>query len=155
MDDRVRPSLLIKIVAPLVFIFMAVGALLWFILEVVSAASVIINARDIVYINKGVLYMLGISVGLSSLSYVLVSEFWFGVILNEALNQLCTKLCIIGVVMMFIVPHLFDYTISYYLATKGYVVCEKASSQWLHSKTTAYAIDSEVCLALSNNDIEM
>lgn len=154
MDERVKPSLLVMIIAPLLFIFMAIGSFQWFMFEVASTASVIINVKDIIYINKGVFYMLGISIGLSSLSFVLVSEFWFGVILNEVLNQLCTKLCVIGVLVMFIIPHILDYTIGYYLTKKGYDFCEKASSQWLHSKTTAYVIDPKVCLAISSDDIE-
>ncbi|CAG20039.1 Hypothetical protein PBPRA1628 [Photobacterium profundum SS9] len=89
--------------------------------------------------------MLGVSIISSALSFVLIYEFWIGVDLTKKLSIYCTRICVIGVIVLFTLPPVLDYSISTYLENRNHVVCVEASTQWLHSKTTVFVREPNVC----------
>src|SRR5690625_3426416 len=103
METREPPSLTNKIVGPPLFLLGGACATLWFFYRL---ASLVQNLSEpIILIDKGSYYMLGVGVGLLSLAFVLIIEFWGGDPLTSKQNTLLSRLAISGVALMFAFPH--------------------------------------------------
>jgi hypothetical protein len=152
MEDRDQPSMLLRYSAPLVFMAMASGAFVWFVFEAIGTAQQLFSAPDVIYLNKGVFYMLGVGIGLAVLSFVLVYEYWLGKILTTNLTVACTRICFAGVVVMFLLPHIVHSSIDYYLKNKGYEICHQVSHQWRRSRTIVYVVNMEICFELTHKE---
>ena len=75
MEDREKPSWAMRIFGPLLFIVGALGALVWFFYRIYSL--LLGMSEDVVVVDKGSFYMLGVGVGLLALSIAGILETWF------------------------------------------------------------------------------
>jgi len=144
MVDREKPSWAIRIFGPLLFITGALGALVWFF----NRVSLLISgmSEDVVVVDKGSFYMLGVGVGLLALSMAGILEAWFLKTLTKKNITIISRTAIIGVILTFTTPHLIDYLSSNTLQNEGYSICEEASHQWLFSRYIVYVQDSVICI---------
>ncbi len=92
----------------------------------------------IVLFDKGSYYTLGIGIGLLSLTFVTIKEFWGGKPITNKQNRMLTTLAIAGVVLLFLMPHMTHFITDKHLEKHGYIVCEEASQQWLFVRDIVY-----------------
>jgi hypothetical protein len=143
MEDREKPSWAIRTFGPIPIILGSISALIWFFYRVFLFLEGI--SSEIVIIEKGSFYMLGVGVGLLALAFVCVQEFWVGKLLTKEQSSFMTKLAIIGVVLTFTVPQLVHFASNSFLQKKGYSVCEEASQQWLFVRNIVYIKETIEC----------
>ena len=143
MESRERPSLAIRIFTPLIFIIGSAAALFWFFYRTYCLFGR--NLTEIVVFDKGSFYMLGVGGGLAVLSFVTIQEGWLNRPLSKSQSKLLTKLAILSIVLVFMLPHIVHYVANNYLQNQGYSVCEKASHRWLFVRDIVYIQDSVTC----------
>ena len=145
MEDRERPSLVIRIVGALLFIVGSCVALFWFGYRVIILLSV--AQSEVIVFEKGSFYMLGVGVGMSVLAFTAVQEGWVGKVLSKKQAVILTRIAIVSIALIFIAPNLFHYIADTYFLNEGYSVCEEASSQWLFVRDIVYIQESIECSA--------
>jgi hypothetical protein len=145
MEGREKPSLGVRIFAPLFFISGSLSALLWFFFRVFDVFFGALSKIEV--FDKGSFYMLGVGVGLLILSIVTVQEGWLGKPLSKRQSTYLTKAAFVGVALIFTVPHLAHYSANKYLFQKGYAICAEAEHQWLFVRNIVYIQPSVACSA--------
>jgi len=145
MENREEPSFLIRIFGPLIFVLIAVGALLWFFISFFYLLQQM--GADVVVFDKGSYYALGVGVGLMAIAFAGVQETWLKKPLTKRSTSIISKLAIAGVALTFTVPHILHYASNSYLKNKGYSVCAEASHQWLFVRNIVYIQPSIECNA--------
>ncbi|MBU2869695.1 hypothetical protein [Colwellia sp. E2M01] len=70
MKGQEKPSLLNRIVTPILFLVGGLFALLWFIYRIYMLVKG--SGDDIVLIDKGSYYMLGVGIGMLDLAFVVI-----------------------------------------------------------------------------------
>jgi hypothetical protein len=145
MEERDRPSLGVRLVTPGVLIILALGALGWFAVNLIGIVEQLISKSDSIMLNKGLFYMLGVGLGLATLAFVVVYEYWLDKTLNETMTNICTKFGIASVVVMLLLPQAAHFLTDEYLIKRNYSVCESASRQWLLSREIVYVVDPTLC----------
>ncbi|WP_075186128.1 hypothetical protein [Teredinibacter haidensis] len=151
METRDPPSLLNKVITPPLLLVGGVSAVLWFIYRVAFLYKNI--SESMVVFDKGSYYMLGVGIGLLTLAFVTLKEFWGGNPITKKQNHILTKLAISGLALLFIVPHAAHFFANKHLVTHGYSVCEDASHQWLFVRDIVYIQPSIECSAELKNEI--
>jgi len=151
MEEREPPSLAVRFAGPLVFIVGGIGALFWFGFSL-STLIISING-ELVKFDKGAFYMLGVGLGLATLSFVLVYELWFGKSLTEQLTKVCTRLAFASIALLLLVPQVAHVLTDNYLKNRDFIVCHKASRQWLFVSEVIYVNGNLRCDKLTENGI--
>ena len=95
--------------------------------------------------DKGSFYLLGVGLGMATLAFVVVYEFWFGRPLTEQLTKVCNRLAVLSIVLLLIVPQAVHYLTDNYLLNRGYSVCSEGSSQWLFVSEILYVDNGQAC----------
>ena len=103
METRDPPSLLNRIVTPPLTLLCGISATVWFFYRMIFFLQNM--STPIVIFDKGSYYMLGVGIGLLSLGFVAVIEFWGGKPITRKQNSIFSRLAISGVVLLFVVPH--------------------------------------------------
>ncbi|GHU46246.1 hypothetical protein AGMMS50289_19180 [Betaproteobacteria bacterium] len=145
MEDREKPSLAAIIFCSVLFIAGSLAALLWFFYRLFDVFWGELSEFEV--FDKGSFYMLGVGIGMLVLAIDIVQEGWFGKPLSNKQAAYLTKMALIGVALMFTVPHLIHYCADNYLLKRGYSVCEEASHQWRFVRDIAYIQPSVECSA--------
>ncbi len=142
MEDRVKPSLLNRVLTPIIFLVGGLCASSWFIYRVYILFQ---NSGDVVLIDKGSFYMLGVGLGMLALAFIVIWEHWLLKPVSEKVTKAFSRLAIASVVLLFALPHAIHYVADYQLKAKGYSVCEDASHQWLFVRDIVYVQASVEC----------
>lgn len=145
MDDREKPSLGVRIFAPLFFISGSLSALLWFFFRVFDIFFGSLSKIEV--FDKGSFYMLGVGIGILILAIVTVQEGWLGKPLSKRQSAHLTKAAFIAIAFIFTVPHIVHYSANKYLLEKGYAVCDEAAHQWLFVRDIVYIQPPVECSA--------
>lgn len=145
MDDREKPSLGVRIFAPLFFISGSLSALLWFFFRVFDIFFGSLSKIEV--FDKGSFYMLGVGIGILILAIVTVQEGWLGKPLSKRQSTHLTKAAFIAIAFIFTVPHIVHYSANKYLLEKGYAVCDEAAHQWLFVRDIVYIQPPVECSA--------
>jgi hypothetical protein len=145
MDDRDRPSTIVRLTAPLVVVAMSIGSFVWFFINLYGTINSLLLKLEIINFNKGVFYMLGVALGLAILAFVLVQEYWFDKPITDKMAKVYTKIAVFSVVVMFLLPQVIHFGLDKYLTGKGYVVCGSASHQWLLARRIGYVKNMQIC----------
>lgn len=145
MDNDGTSSLLVKILSFLLFLLLAVGSGIWFVSSSTSLISSIMNHESIIEFDKGSMYMLGCSIGLFAISVAAVPYVFMGKKLSEKGELLAARVMVLGVIIMFIFPHVAHYYVDNEIERGNYSTCEKATYQWLRYKKYYYTDTPETC----------
>lgn len=145
MDTRDKPSQINRILTPPTLLISGGAALCWFFYRLFSLIAGI--SSDVVLFDKGSFYMLGVGVGLLSLGFVVVQEFWVGSPISRKQNKIFTRMVLFGIATLIIFPHITHFLVDRYLMRNGYSVCEEASHQWLFVRDIVYISEATVCRA--------
>lgn len=149
METRDPPSLLNRILTPPLLLAGGLSAVLWFFYR---AAFLFQNrSASTVLFDKGSYYMLGVGIGLLSLAFVVIKEFWGGEPITGKQNIVLSRLAVSGVILMFTVPHVAHFAADRYLKKNGYAVCGEASHQWLFVRDIVYVTGPIECSADLNS----
>lgn len=143
MEGIVKPSLLNRILTPILFLVGGLCALFWFVYR----AYILIqsNNNSVVLIDKGSFYMLGVGLGMLSLAFIVIWEQWLLRPATENVTKTFSWLTIASVVLLFALPHAIHYVADHHLKSKGYTICEEASHQWLFVRDIVYIQNSVKC----------
>lgn len=145
METRDPPSLLNKIITPPLLLVGGISAVLWFIYRLLFLYKSL--SEPIVLFDKGSYYMLGVGVGLLSLAFVVIKEFWGGEPITSKQSFVLSRLAVSGVILLFVVPHASHFAADKYLTKHDYTVCEAASHQWLFVRDIVYVQPFVECSA--------
>lgn len=149
MEGRIKPSLAVRIFAPLFFILGSLAALLWFFYRLFELFFG--NFSEIEIFDKGSFYLLGVGAGMFILAFTTVQEAWFDKPLSDQQASLLTKGALLSIVLLFSLPHVIHYFADVNLKSQGYTVCEEASHQWRFVRDIVYIKDSVECSAELKN----
>jgi hypothetical protein len=130
------------------FFVLTTACFVWFAWSAYSIVDSISSKADVVYFDKGSLYMLGAGIGLASLTLAILYEGILRRNLTSKITMVITRSALIGVSLMFILPHVLHYLASTYLTDENYVVCDEASYQWLLYKKLVYTTNQLTCEVL-------
>ena len=145
IEDRDRPSTIVRITGPLMFAFMGIPALLWFGVNLYTITGEILSSSSIVVFHKGVFCMLGVGLGALTLAFVAGYEYWLDKVLPERLNILCTKMALISIAVITLLPQVSHFFLHRHLTNNHYTLCRESSRQWLHDRTIVYLDSTENC----------
>jgi len=148
MVDAKATSPLLQIGGIIWFLLMSLGAMCWFALAAIDLFDALKLLPESISFPKGSFYLFGVSVCLGALIVYMIYEVVKKQPPSKVLSKLLTYLAIFGLALVFIVPQLSSYFIEAYLQEKGYIICESASHQWLHSQTIVFVVREDVCLNL-------
>jgi len=143
MEDRVRPPILARIFGPLIFLVGAPVALAVFLQKLYQL--IVHWADDAFLFDKGAFYLLGVGLGMLALAILTVQEGWFGRNLSKAQAVILSRLALVGVALIPILPNLTHYATDAVLKNDGYVVCESASHRWRFVRDIVYIKPSVEC----------
>lgn len=149
MSQTDNPSVLARIGGLILFFAMTAACLVWFVWSSYNLVIQITEFSEIVYFDKGALYMLGASIGLAALTFNILYEGVLRRSLTEKVAKIITRSAIGGIILMFILPQILHYSTNQYLEKKGYNVCAHASYQWLLYRKITYTLNKESCDQLS------
>lgn len=143
MENKDSPSWVIRFIGPVFFILGALASLFWFAYSI----DVLLNelSLETVMVDKGSFYMLGVGVGLATLAFVVVYEFWFNKTLSEKLTKVCNRLAVLSIVLLLLLPQVLHYITDSYLTKNGYTICAEESSQWLFVSEMLYVQNMQEC----------
>ena len=145
MEGQEKPSLLNRIVTPILFLFGGGAALLWFFYRIYMLVKG--SGDDIVLIDKGSYYMLGVGIGMLNLTFIVIWEQWLVKPLTKRVATVFTRLAVASIVFLLALPHVVHYVVGEHLEASGYSVCEEASHQWLFVRDIVYIQPSVECSA--------
>ncbi len=145
MESRDTPSLAIRFAGPLIFIISAASALFWFGYRFFDLINQLDLTAGVLTFDKGAFYMLGVGLGLATLSFVLVYELWYGSHLTKRLTRICTRLAFVSILLLLVFPQAIHFLTDSYLENKGFFICEQASSQWLFVAEIVYVNGEHDC----------
>ncbi len=145
IEDRDRPSTIVRITGPLMFALIGIPALLWFGVTLYTITGEILSSSSIVVFDKGAFYLLGSGLGTLTLAFVAGYEYWLDKVLPKRLNILCTKMLLISVAVVILLPQASHFFLNRHLENNNYTVCREASRQWLHDRTIVYLDSTENC----------
>jgi len=145
MEGQEKPSLLNRIVTPILFLLGGLSALLWFIYRIYMLIKG--SADDVVLIDKGSYYMLGVGIGMLDLAFIVIWEQWLVKPLTKRVTKIFSRLAVASIVFLLALPHVVHYVAGEHLDARGYSVCEKASHQWLFVRDIVYIQPSVKCSA--------
>jgi magnesium-transporting ATPase (P-type) len=133
--DIGKPSLVMRIFGPLVFILGAIGALWWFFYSVFNLYKSL--SSEVVEFDKSAFYFLGGGIALFIFAIVAVQRFWFNKLLSKRQNAYLARVTLASIVLMLILPQIFHYFMNDYMVERGYSVC-RAAPYWEHSPPIIY-----------------
>lgn len=136
MEKGDSPSLIDRIGTPVLLLALGASATAWFIYRVFALFSN--GSSPIVTFDKGSYYMLGVGVGLLTLAYMIIKEFWLRRPLTNEQSSFFSRIAVSGVILAFVFPHVAHFAVDKYLEKHGYAVCEEASHQWLFVRDIVY-----------------
>lgn len=143
MNKNTKKNITKKYISPLCFLLFGIGALCWFINSLYNLLTGL--DKSFVLINQGAYYALGGSIGLLSLSSLLILDQWIKKSVRNYWAILIQKIFLFGFILFFTLPHVIDYFASNYLVENGYSVCEAASRNWLYIHKTVYIHPPQEC----------
>jgi len=143
METGDSPSLIDRIGTPLFLLALGNSAAVWFFYQAFLLFKN--GSSSVVTFDKGSCYLFGASIGLLTLTYMIVKEFWLKLPLSNKQSALFSRIAISGVVLMITFPHLAHYAADRYFTAHGYSVCEEASHQWLFMRKIVYIDESVEC----------
>ena len=145
IEDRDRPSTIVRIITPVICAFIGIPTLFWFCVTLNILTGQLLTSSSIVVFHKGAFYLLGSGIGALTLAYFVGYEYWLDKVLPKRLNILCTKMLLISIAVMILLPQVSHFFLNRYLANNNYTVCREASRQWLHDRTIVYLDSIENC----------
>lgn len=134
---------MIKALSLLFFLIFALCSLVWFLLSLGLTLSQMANSAPVVGIDKGSYYLFGGAVALGAL---LVDGVYTSLLhkdLPPQLRKLLTRIIILGLVLIFVLPQVLHFGFKSYLDKRGYSYCEFNSQQWLHVDSLEYRNDGK------------
>jgi len=143
MGDRTHPSVLNRILTPILFLVGGFSALSWFVYSIYMLIKG--SADSVVLVDKGSYYMFGVGIGMLDLAFVIIWEQWLVKSLTKKVTNIFSSLAVTSIVLLFVLPYAIHYLADNHLKNKGYTVCEVASQQWLFVRDIVYVRDSVVC----------
>lgn len=143
MKKGVSPSLIDRIITPLFLLALGASAAVWFIYRAFSLFRY--GSSSIVTFDKGSYYLLGASIGLLTLTYMVIREFWLNRPLTNKQIAFYSRVAISGVILMLSLPHIAHFAADKYFKVHGYTVCEEASHRWLFMRDIVYIERSVAC----------
>ena len=148
MPESDAPTALGRYGGFLVFFTMTVGSLAWATWSIFDIYNQISSASEVIYFDKGALYMFGVGVGLAVLSFAIFYEGILERELTKKISGIMTKSAIAGIALMFLLPYLIHQPVNKQLTQKKYIICEPASYQWLLYENLAYTKNASICDSL-------
>jgi hypothetical protein len=145
IEDRDRPSTIVRIITPVICAFIGIPALLWFGVNLYTITGELLSSSSIIVFDKGAFYLLGVGLGALTLAFVAGFEYWLDKPLTKRLNILCTKMALISVAVAILLPQVSHFSLHRHLVNNSYTVCREASHQWLTARTIVYLNSTENC----------
>lgn len=134
----ITPSKWITYPTIIFFILLGFGSFIIASTSFISLVSEIKLHNDLISINKGLFYLFGVGIG----SVVLVIDGVYTSMLNKKLPnnlyRLLTRIGILSIAIIIVLPHLIHYLAANHLENEGYQICESRSTQWLFVRTIVY-----------------
>ncbi len=146
------PTVIARFSGLFLFLSVAVGCFSWFAWSSYNIVVQLTSDLEVVYIDKGSLYMFGAGVGLAALTFAIFYEGILKRTLTKQITKYITRSALVGISLMFILPQILHFPINQYLTGKGYVVCEQVSFQWLLYKKFVYTSSLYACEALAREN---
>jgi hypothetical protein len=148
MENSHEPSILIRFGGFLLFMFLSLGAFAWFGWSLFQTITQIASNNPVILFNKGALYMLGVGIGLSTLTYIALYEAILRLPLTNKVNKRINGGALISIITMIIFPQVIHYPVERFLEGRGYNICEPVSYQWFMYRKIIYVSNSEACAEL-------
>lgn len=133
-----RPPVGIAVV--ILLAFLAIGlACIWIpSVHFIEMLGAVTSNEARITIEKGAFYLYGGGIALLAL---LIDGFYNAVLrqkISQTVSSWVSRVAIIGLIMVPILPALIHYPTAYVLERRGYSECEARSSQWLFVRTIVY-----------------
>ncbi|UZJ44077.1 hypothetical protein OOT55_15660 [Marinimicrobium sp. C6131] len=125
------PFLTTKLLSVGFFLLLAIGSLLWFLISLMELMSRALSGADTFSFDKGAMYMLGVGIGLLTLS---LGGLVQGVLdrPQTARSEKRFKQVMLGSFLaLIIVPQLAHLVVFEWSESRFYKVCEKSTYRWL------------------------
>ncbi|MEJ2680365.1 MAG: hypothetical protein P8176_02665 [Gammaproteobacteria bacterium] len=149
MSTQSSPTALARYSGFFLFLLMTVACFVWFAWSAYDIVDSISSKALAVYFDKGSLYMLGAGIGLASLTFAIFYEGVLRRSLTSKITRGITRSALMGVSLMFILPHVLHYLTGTYLEEERYVVCDEVSYQWLLYKKLVFTSNQDACKNLA------
>ncbi len=148
MSANQQSSLLVKIGGFIWFILMSVGAFVYFWFSIASTFKNASLPSNVVVFERGAYYLPGVSIVLMALVIIGLYENYTKKTPSDKATKIFTRTAIGGLLLVFLLPPIAEYTTENHLLKKGYQYCDVPSFSWPIYKDVIYTIDDKTCLKL-------
>jgi len=113
-----------------------------------ETVSTISNESVRVIFDKGAFYLLGATIGLLALIWIMIYQ---GILMRELTKKVTnwfSKIAVAGILAAFILPVISHIIIEDIVLDKGYEICAAETSTWFYLSEIVYLKTGSACLPL-------
>lgn len=111
-----------------------------------SLVASLVQSAPIVTFNTGVFRFLGVAIISVGIAIYAAIEWWQRSMPSAGLAKLLTRMMMVGLALMFLLPHLVHFPLEKYLFNHGYKICQPKSYANRAYQSVAYVIDVPACI---------
>jgi len=119
-----------------------------FFTSIYDLVMAIQQTNDVIYFNKGGMYGLGGGIGLFVFFIMIVQVGVFKRPLPEKIEAFFVKTFLVGMAIMFVLPHVAYFVVSEIIDDIHYLECDVPTNAWPVYKTLVYTDTEQTCLRL-------
>lgn len=143
MYSEHNPSFSTRLLSVAFFAILTILSLVWFFISVTSLLSQFRLNESVIAFDKGSMYMLGVGIGLLSLTIGGLMQGIFGKVLTSKWESLFKRSLVVSIIVMVALPQLAQYSVDSYARKQHYDICNEATYKWfLYSKY--YYTDNQI-----------
>ena len=111
-----------------------------------SLAASLMKSAPIVTFNTGVFRFLGVAIISVGIAIYAAIEWWRRSMPSAGLAKRLTRMMMVGLGFMFLLPHVIHFPLEKYLFNHGYKICEPKSYATRAYRSVAYVNSVPACL---------
>jgi len=138
-------EVLFKAIVLFTFIVMALGCFYGFLNASLGMLNQILQSNDLVIFNKGAFYLLGVTLGLGVLVFVMVYQGVLKKELTASFSRWFSRIAVFSVLLIVVLPVVSHFLVEPYLLSRDYRVCTEASHTWFYLSEIVYVKNEIAC----------
>ena len=131
MKNADTPSVIVRLTSFIFFISFSVACFWWFIASSYSIFHSLFIESLVISFSKGAMYALGAGMASFTMIYIGAYQILKKTELSKRQEKIATKLLVLLILLMFIIPAITHFSVNKIAITKGYFECEEMSYHWL------------------------
>lgn len=135
----------VQLLGVVIFGGISLVALGVFFTGVASLFNALFESASVITFNSGIFKLLGVAIGLGALAIYTAIQWRLKRIPSNKVTKLITGSMVVGVALLFLLPHFVHIPLERHLFNRGYKLCEPKSRNNFSYKTVVYVNNVPIC----------